>query len=91
MGTLFIALAIIVALFAGYALGKIHTEFQHMRERITTLEHAQVKHLPYKSMEAIEDFEAAVLYTEQAFEIAQLHLQHTHELGKIARNPNGVK
>ena len=60
MSGLFITIAILAALIAGFAIGKIHTEMQHLRERIITLEQAQAKHLPYRTADAIEDATAAL-------------------------------
>lgn len=89
-------ITVTAALIAGIFLGaawmdsrQTHRENRELRERIASLEAAQAKRLPYKSLEAIEEFEAGIMYTEQAFEIAQLHLQRVHELGKMARNPDG--
>lgn len=77
-----IALAIIVALAAGFGVGKIYSEYQHMRERIVALEAAQAKHLPYRTAESIEDAEAAIVkamcevrFNNELLENALAHMQ----------------
>jgi Na+/H+ antiporter NhaA len=60
MSSLFITIAILAALIAGFAIGRLYAEMQHMRERIVTLEQAQAKHLPYRTADAIEDATAAL-------------------------------
>lgn len=84
-----IALAIIAALAAGFAIGKEYAEIRHMRERITALEAAQARHLPYRTAESIEDAEAAIIkamhevrFNNELLENALAHMQ-------IARDGKG--
>jgi hypothetical protein len=58
---LFVILAILIALLAGYAIGKTHAEIKCLRERIASLEDAQAKHLPYRTNDEIENSIAALL------------------------------
>jgi hypothetical protein len=68
---------------------KLNAELRHMREKITALEASQVKHLPYKTAESIEDAEAAIIkamrevrFNNELLDNALAHLQ-------LARNGNG--
>jgi hypothetical protein len=80
---LLIILSILAALVAGIAIGMTYAEIKHLRDRISVLETAQVKHLPYKSAEAIEDATAALLiakfkmdFNQDLLDNALAHLQH---------------
>lgn len=84
-------IAVIAFALGGFSLGRLHQWMKDTDRRIDLLEKAQAKRLPYKSEEAIEDFCGSLITTEQAFEIARLHLQRTREFGKLARNPEGIK
>ena len=75
MGIAYIIVGLLVALIAGYCIGKaqaeithlraeikhLQAEITHLREQIASLEAAQAKHLPYRSAEEIENATAAIL------------------------------
>ena len=89
MGIAYIIIGLLVALVAGYCIGKaqaeithLRTEITHLRERIASLEAAQAKHLPYRSAEEIENATAAILrmkfesdFHSDVIENALAHLQ----------------
>lgn len=93
MDNLLIALALIFTFAAGIAIGKAHSEFRHMRERITALEAAQAKHLPYRTAEEIEDATAAILtakfkndFNGELLDNALAHLQQAHRRASPVEN-----
>lgn len=88
--------AIVVALIAGICLGGLMNEFRHMLKqieqmgkRIEQLEQSQVKHLPYKTADAIEDACAAILRLKFENDLRGDFIDNAlAHLGK-ARNGNG--
>ncbi len=79
---LVVAFSVLAAFIAGIAIGMIYKEAKHMGERIAALEAAQVKHLPYRAAEEIEDATAAILrikfetdFRQEVIDNALEHLQ----------------
>jgi hypothetical protein len=64
----YLAIALIVTLSAGIAIGMIYAENLHLRRENAALKEAGAKHLPYPTAEAIENTFAALNAME--FEIA---------------------
>jgi hypothetical protein len=83
--TLFIA-ALTIATVSGFALGLVYSHIRDLTRRIKALEQAQVKHLPYRTAEEIEDATAAILklkfeadFRQSLVENALSHLQMARE------------
>jgi hypothetical protein len=83
-----IALALIVTFVAGIAVGSARAEIKNMRTRITALEAAQAKHLPYRTAEEIEDATAALLTAKYKMDLNQEFLDNALAHLQNARNGN---
>lgn len=91
LSTLILIVGILFAMAAGFAIAKLHSWINAMQKRLSELEHAQSRRLPYKSADAIEDATASLMYLKQQEEIFGLWLAKAHEYLKTARNPDGIK
>ena len=76
------------ALAAGFAIGKTYADIKCMRERISALEAAQAKHLPFRSADEIENGIAALNYIvfdedlkRERIQNALAHLQNARSGG----------
>lgn len=76
-----------LSFIAGVCVYGIYAEIKTLRQRVKVLEESNVKRLPYKSRDAIEDATAAVVYVEQEVEVLQARLDHMRRLLNVARNP----
>jgi hypothetical protein len=83
---LVVTLSILIALFAGFAIGKTYTDIKCLRDRIASLESAQAKHLPYKTAESIEDAEAAIIKAMREVHFNSELLENALSHMQIARN-----
>lgn len=91
LNTLILVIGILFALAAGFAIAKLHSWVNATQRRLSELEQAQAKHLPYHTADEIEAATAAILkikfetdFRQEVIENALAHLQQ-------ARNGKGQK